>query len=93
MVAKGLWYDAREEAYRQEARDTVIKNVPLHREIRAGGWRARMVLQVHDELIFSLPESEVDAFTQVVRQCMEGAMTLDVPLRVDVKTGRTWAEC
>ncbi|MBN1865872.1 DNA polymerase I [Candidatus Sumerlaeota bacterium] len=70
-----------------------IAMIGLHREIRGSKRRARMVLQVHDELVFSLPESEVEKFTPVVRGLMENALKLDVPVRVDIKVGRTWAEC
>ncbi len=54
--------------------------------------RARMLLQVHDELLLEAPEDEVDDAVALVRECMEGAVTLDVPLRVDVGTGRTWLD-
>jgi len=67
--------------------------IALHQEIESSGRRARMVLQVHDELVFSLPEEEVEEFEPVVRERMQEALPLDVPLRVDTKTGRTWAEC
>ncbi len=67
--------------------------IELDREIRESGRESRMVLQVHDELVFSVPESEVDEFSVVVREKMESAMALDVPLLVEIKTGRNWAEC
>ena len=67
--------------------------IALHQEIESSGRRARMVLQVHDELVFSLPEEEVKEFEPVVRERMQEALPLDVPLRVDTKTGKTWAEC
>ena len=70
-----------------------IAMIALHREIINSKRQARMVLQVHDELVFSLPESEVDEFQPVVRRLMEEAMPLDVPVRVDMKVGKTWAEC
>ncbi len=53
---------------------------------------ARMILQVHDELLFEVPVEEVERVKAIVREAMEGAMTLSVPLRVDLKVGRTWAE-
>ena len=70
-----------------------IAMIALHRLDTAKRWGARLVLQVHDELVFTLPEGTAMVFESVVRQHMEGAMALDVPLRVDVKTGRNWAEC
>ena len=56
------------------------------------GLRARMILQVHDELLFELPEEELDEMKDVVRSSMENAMSLDVPLKVDMGTGANWLE-
>jgi len=53
---------------------------------------ARMLLQVHDELIFEVPEGELDATTEVVKRVMEGAAHLDVPLVADAGSGASWAE-
>jgi DNA polymerase-1 len=54
---------------------------------------ARMLLQVHDELLFEVPLSELDATVELVRQHMEGAFPLDVPLEVVTGTGASWYEC
>jgi len=51
-----------------------------------------MVLQVHDELVFEVPPDELDSVAPAVRDAMEHAMSLDVPLKVDVKAGKNWAE-
>jgi DNA polymerase-1 len=56
------------------------------------GLKARMLLQVHDELIFEVPEAEVEATAAVVRDTMEGATRLSVPLDVDTGTGANWEE-
>ncbi len=57
---------------------------------------ARMLLQVHDELLFEVPEAELDATAEVVRQVMENAcapaLELTVPLVADIGTGPNWAE-
>jgi DNA polymerase-1 len=53
---------------------------------------ARMILQVHDELVFEAPGSELEALTGLVRRCMESVYELRVPLRVDVGSGRNWRE-
>lgn len=58
-----------------------------------GPLASRMILQVHDELIFDAPEEEVEALCALVKEVMEGAMVLRVPLLVEVGVGRTWAEC
>ena len=56
------------------------------------GLSARMLLQVHDELIFELPEAETDATTDCVRKVMEQAADLSVPLVADAGHGPSWAE-
>ena len=53
---------------------------------------ARMILTVHDELVFEIPEDHVDEAKQRVKEAMEGVMQLDVPLVVDAGTGKNWAE-
>jgi DNA polymerase-1 len=57
------------------------------RSIRSG---ARMLLQVHDELLLEVPRGELAAVARLVRQTMETAMPLDVPLDVDLKSGDDW---
>ncbi|UCE71907.1 MAG: DNA polymerase I [Nitrospiraceae bacterium] len=52
----------------------------------------RMLLQVHDELLFEVPENEKDPVQALVREEMEGVVTLDIPLKVDIGIGRNWAE-
>jgi DNA polymerase-1 len=60
--------------------------------IREGGLRSKMILQVHDELLFDTPESEVDTMKRLVRDNMESAVRLRVPLRVDMGVGVNWLE-
>ncbi|HEX8585958.1 MAG TPA: DNA polymerase I [Allosphingosinicella sp.] len=61
---------------------------------RAGLLRVRMLMQVHDELVFEVPDGDVDAAGKVIREVMEGAaepaVTLTVPLGVEIGTGRNW---
>ncbi|MGA1824632.1 MAG: DNA polymerase I [bacterium] len=52
----------------------------------------KMILQIHDELLFELPESELDFVASVVREEMEGALTLSVPIKVEISSGKSWAE-
>ncbi len=59
--------------------------------LRAGGFASRMVLTVHDELVFEVPRSERDAIEPVIREAMEGAIELNVPLVVDMGFGPSWA--
>ena len=62
----------------------------VDRVIRDRGLRAKMILQVHDELLFDLPESELDDMRKIVRSCMENAIKLNVPLKVDMGEGKNW---
>jgi DNA polymerase I len=66
--------------------------VRLPRALRDAGLKARMLLQVHDELVFEVPEAEVEATSAIVRQIMESVATLRVPLSVDIGQGHSWAE-
>jgi DNA polymerase-1 len=69
-----------------------IAMIRLDRRLREGGFRSRMLLQVHDELVLEVPRDEVEAVAPVVRETMEAALPLDVPLDVDVRVGDDWQE-
>jgi|FLOH01.1.fsa_nt_gi DNA polymerase I len=71
----------------------LIKVAMLHVEARIlkEGLAARMILQVHDELVFDCPQSEVEQLSILVREEMESAFPLDVPLKVDLDYGPDWA--
>jgi DNA polymerase-1 len=69
-----------------------IAMVRMAKALEDSGLATRMLLQVHDELLFESPEAEVPRLESLARQVMESAMTLDVPLKVDIKTGGDWAE-
>ncbi len=69
-----------------------IAMVRLHRAFGQNGLKAKMLLQVHDELVFEVPPEELKTVKQCVTQVMEGVHELSVPLKVDVKTGKNWAE-
>jgi hypothetical protein len=58
--------------------------------MRDRAMRSRMLLQVHDELVFETDEDELPALATIVREIMEGALPLDVPLEVDLKVGADW---
>lgn len=69
-----------------------IAMITIWNAVRDNSLRARMILQVHDELVFELPESEIELVSEIVKEKMESAVTLQVPLRVDAGYGRNWAE-
>jgi DNA polymerase-1 len=56
------------------------------------GLKTRLLLQVHDELIFEAPRAEAAKAAAIIRQAMEGAVRLEAPLRVSVETGKSWGE-
>ncbi len=67
-----------------------IAMLRVDRRLAAEGFAARVLLQVHDELLLEVPRGEVERLGPVLRETMEGALTLDVPLTVDVKVGDDW---
>ena len=69
-----------------------IAMIRIHRELREGGFRARMILQVHDELLFESPADELDHLRPLVKNAMEQAYPLSVPLLVDVIAGPNWRD-
>jgi DNA polymerase-1 len=66
--------------------------IDLHAELPKRGSKARMILTVHDELLFESPRDEADAAAAIVRERMEQAASLSVPLTVDVGVGENWNE-
>jgi DNA polymerase-1 len=69
-----------------------VAMINLQREMDNRRLRSQMALQVHDELIFEVPEEELETMRQIVPQIMSSALELSVPLKVDVKIGRNWGE-
>jgi DNA polymerase-1 len=69
----------------------LVKRAMLEVDRRLVGSRARMLLQVHDELLFEVPDDEVSAVEPLVREVMSNAASLRVPLVVDIGHGRSWA--
>jgi DNA polymerase-1 len=67
--------------------------INIHRRLVEERLQARMLLQIHDELVFEVPSSELAHLANLVESEMTGAARLDTPLKVDVKSGANWAEC
>jgi DNA polymerase-1 len=63
----------------------------VDRELAAGRLAARMILQVHDELVLEAPASEADRVEALLRKAMEGVSGLSVPLEVEVGRATSWA--
>lgn len=72
----------------------LIKIAMIHiaKEFSGDRLRSRMILQVHDELVFEVHEGELHEVMEIVKSQMEGAMRLSVPIKVEIKTGKNWAE-
>lgn len=66
--------------------------IDVHRDMLAKHMRSRMILQIHDELLFEAPEDELSALRKLVEERMAAAFTLDVPLVVDSGTGDNWLD-
>ncbi|MDZ7360085.1 MAG: DNA polymerase I [candidate division KSB1 bacterium] len=69
-----------------------IAMINIHRRLQKENLRSRMILQVHDELVFEAPEDELGALEKLVREEMSSAIKLDVPIKVDVGVGENWLE-
>ena len=69
-----------------------VAMINLHRQMAEQQFKSRMLLQVHDELIFEVPEEEMETMRNLVPEIMESAVELSVPLKVDTKVGRNWGE-
>ena len=69
-----------------------IAMVNVYNALKAGGYKSRILLQVHDELIIEAHKSEVDAVSEILKENMENAFKLNVPLIADVHEGTNWYE-
>ena len=66
--------------------------IHVDRAMKAAKHPARMLLQIHDELVFEAPESEVASLIELAKREMENALPLNVPVVVDVKVGDNWLD-
>lgn len=67
--------------------------IAIDREIVKEKLEGKMILQIHDELIFEIPDHEIDIFKSLVKKHMETIASLKIPLEVDIAIGKNWAEC
>ena len=66
--------------------------IDIFNDLKSAGFEAKMLLQVHDELVFECPADELEAATDLVKSIMEGIYLLRVPLKVNINWGRNWTE-
>ena len=69
-----------------------VAMIQLQHEMDREGFEAKMILQVHDELLFELPQGELEKLKELVLQIMPNAIKLSVPVKVDIKTGKSWGD-
>ncbi|HSP82634.1 MAG TPA: DNA polymerase, partial [Gillisia sp.] len=69
-----------------------IAMINIHNELKKGNFKTKMLLQVHDELVFDAHKDEIEVVSKMIRTQMENAFKLDVPLEVEVGVGDNWLE-
>jgi DNA polymerase-1 len=69
-----------------------VAMIRIAEHLRSDKWKTKMILQIHDELVFEGPSEELGSLTDMVRQEMEGAIELSVPVKVDIGVGNNWLE-
>ncbi|MDD5252743.1 MAG: DNA polymerase I [Candidatus Omnitrophota bacterium] len=66
--------------------------VKIAEQIKKSGLKSKMILQIHDELVFDLPIEELDVLSRMVKEEMEQVKKLDVPIKIDMKKGKNWLD-
>jgi DNA polymerase-1 len=66
--------------------------IHIHSELKQSKLGSRMILQVHDELVFEVPDDEIETMKQMVKTRMESALVLSIPIKVDMGVGKNWDE-
>jgi len=70
-----------------------VAMVNIYRRTKKENLDLKMILQVHDELVFEVPEKQAETCSQIVRREMAEALPLEIPVVVDVSWGKNWLEC
>jgi DNA polymerase I len=68
-----------------------IAMINIQKKLKEASFKTRMILQIHDELLFEAPEEELETVTKMIKEEMEGALNLSVPLKVEIGHGLNWA--
>ena len=69
-----------------------IAMIEIYNELSKRNLKAKMIIQVHDELVFNVLDTELDEVSEIVRDIMENTFKIDVPLKVDIEIGNNWYE-
>ena len=93
MVKSGAERNAVNAPIQGSAADIIkIAMINIHKKLVSENWRSKMLLQVHDELVFDVHNSELEKIQQMIKHEMENAFIMDVPLDVEIGAGRNWLE-
>ena len=69
-----------------------VAMIKIFERLKEKKLKSKMIMQVHDELVFEVPESEIELMKELVRKEMEQAIELSVPIKVDIGVGKNWLE-
>jgi DNA polymerase-1 len=93
MVKSGAERNAVNAPIQGSAADIIkIAMINIHKKLTSENWKSKMLLQVHDELVFDVHNSELEKIKPMIKHEMENAIKLDVPLEVEMGTGKNWLE-
>jgi DNA polymerase-1 len=93
MVKSGAERNAVNAPIQGSAADIIkIAMINIHKKLTSEKWKSKMLLQVHDELVFDVHNSELDKIKPMIKHEMENAFRLDVPLDVEMGVGKNWLE-
>ena len=93
MVRGGAERNAVNAPIQGSAADIIkIAMINIHKRLKDENWKSKMLLQVHDELVFDVHNTELDRIQGMIKHEMEYAFILSVPLEVEIGVGRDWLE-
>jgi DNA polymerase-1 len=93
MVKSGAERNAVNAPIQGSAADIIkIAMINIHRKLVSENWKSKMLLQVHDELVFDVHNSELERIQPMIKHEMENAFIMDVPLDVEIGMGKNWLE-
>ena len=93
MLRSGAERNAINAPIQGSAADIIkIAMIRVHKKFKEQSLKSKMLLQVHDELVFDVHKSEKDTVKNIVKDTMESAVKLDVPLKIDLEFGKNWLE-
>ena len=93
MVKSGAERNAVNAPIQGSAADIIkIAMINIHRKLVSENWKSKMLLQVHDELVFDVHNSELEKIQPMIKHEMENAFIMDVPLEVEIGMGKNWLE-